>query len=61
MRIILAFLVLSVLYTGVALAQNFYVTISGSNTVETPGGIPVDVGRGPSGVAASPNGEFVMS
>ena len=58
MRIILAFLILSVLYTGAALAQNVYITISGSNTVETPGS-PVVVGKAPSGVAASPNGEFV--
>jgi len=58
MRIIFAFLILSVLYTGAALAQNVYITNSGTNTVETPGS-PVVVGKAPSGVAASSNGEFV--
>ena len=62
MRIILAFLILSVLYTGAALAQNVYIANQGSGTVSVlTGGSPVtvDVGPDPVGIAASSNGEFV--
>ena len=65
MRVILAFLILSVLYTGAALAQ-IYVANSVSGTVSVISDIPtvtVDIGTGgaggPFGVAATPDGAFV--
>jgi len=63
MRIILAFLILSVLYTGAALAQ-LYVTNSGDDTLTIipasgNNNITVDVGRAPSGVAVTPDGSHV--
>jgi YVTN family beta-propeller protein len=58
MRIIFASLILTVLYTGAALAQNAYIANSGTNTVETPTGSVV-VGTAPVGIAASSDGKFV--
>ena len=65
MRVILAFLILSVRYTGAALAQ-IYVANSVSGTVSVISDIPtvtVDIGTGgaggPFGVAATPDGAFV--
>ncbi len=61
MRIILASLILSVLYTGAALAQ-IYVANQGSNTVSVLSDNPtvnVDVGVGPSALAVTPDGDFV--
>ncbi len=62
MRIILAFLIVSVLYTGAALAQNVYIANQGSNTVSVISGDPtvtIDVGMGPSALAVTPDGDFV--
>jgi len=61
MRIIFAFLILSVLYTGAALAQ-VYVANQASNTVSVISGDPtvtIDVGMGPSALAVTPDGDFV--
>jgi len=61
MRIILASLILSVLYTGAALAQ-IYVANQGSNTVSVLSDNPtvtVDVGGSPTALAVTPDGDFV--
>lgn len=62
MRIILAALILTVLYTGAAFAQNVYIANQTSNTVSVISDNPtvtVDVGMGPSALAVTPDGEFV--
>jgi YVTN family beta-propeller protein len=60
MRIILAFLILSVLYTGAALAQ-IYIANQGSGTVSVLSDpiVTVDVGGAPTAVAVTPDGDFV--
>jgi len=65
MRIILASLILSALYTGAALAQ-IYIANQGSNSVSVincpPFNIPtvtVDVGMSPNDLAVTPDGDFV--
>jgi YVTN family beta-propeller protein len=62
MRIILASLILLVLYTAAALAQNVYIANQGSNTVSVISDNPtvtVDVGVSPSALAVTPDGDFV--
>jgi len=66
MRIILAFLILSVLCTGAALAQNVYVANGDDTTVSIffdtdRSTITVDVGIAPSALAVSPDGDFVYA
>ena len=60
MRIILASLILSVFYTGAALAQ-VYVANQGSNTVTLIGNpnITIEVDGSPTALAATPDGSFV--
>jgi YVTN family beta-propeller protein len=61
MRIILASLMLSVLYTGAALAQTYIANISSDTVSVISDGstVTVDVGRGPIGLAVTPDGDFV--
>ncbi|GJM15657.1 MAG: hypothetical protein DHS20C13_09840 [Thermodesulfobacteriota bacterium] len=62
MRIILASLILSVLYSGAALAQNVYIANQKSNTVSVISDNPtvtVVVGMSPSALAVTPDGDFV--
>lgn len=62
MRIILAFLIVSVLYTGAAFAQNVYIANQASNTVSVISDNPtvtIDVGFSPNALAVTPDGDSV--